>query len=146
MMYSAPFGSRPLNPRNFAGAYQQVGAQTAVSNASAHELVSLLFEAYFTALLRAEGAIRNKDVPTKNAALCHALRIVDEGLKSALNLNAGGRLAADLADLYAYICLRLTQANLKSDTQALEECRRLMQPLREAWNSIAEHQEVLNRI
>lgn len=135
-----------MNANSFAGAYQQVGAQTAVSNASAHQLVSLLFEAFFTALLRAEGAIRNKDVPTKNTALSHAVRIVDEGLKAALNLNAGGQLAADLADLYAYICLRLTQANLRGDLQALDECRRLMQPLREAWTSIAEHKEVLNRI
>lgn len=145
MMYSAPFGSRTLNPRNFAGAYQQVGAQTAVASASAHKLVSLLFEAYFSALLRAEGGILNKDIPTKNAALSHAVRIVDEGLKAALNLNAGGQLAADLSDLYAYICLRLTQANIKGDTEILQECRRLMQPLREAWDSIAEHQEVLNR-
>lgn len=146
MMFSTPFGSRSPHARGHAGAYQQVGVQTAVSSANSHKLVSLLFDAYFTDLLRAEGAIQVNDVPAKNKALSHAVSIVDEGLKAALNLTAGGQLAQDLADLYAYICLRLTQANLKSDTSAIEECRNLMQPLREAWNSIAEHQEVLNRI
>ena len=49
----------------------------------------------------------------------------------------GGPLAADLADLYAYVTLRLTHANLRNDPQALDECLALMQPLREAWASIA---------
>ena len=65
------------------------------------------------------------------------VRIVDEGLKASLNLSAGGALAADLSDLYAYVTLRLTQANLKNDAAALDECCRLMQPLRDAWSSIA---------
>jgi len=34
--------------------------------------------------------------------------------------------------------MRLTVANLRNDEQALEECQRLMQPLREAWAAIAE--------
>jgi flagellar protein FliS len=46
-------------------------------------------------------------------------------------------LAADLAALYAYITLRLTQANLRNDVAALDECLALMQPVREAWASIA---------
>ena len=60
----------------------------------------------------------------------------DEGLKAALN-PAAGNLANDLRDLYAYMSMRLTYANLHSDTAAVEECQRLMQPIREAWASIA---------
>ena len=48
-----------------------------------------------------------------------------------------GALAADLDRLYAYVTLRLTQANLKSSEAALDECQRLLQPLREAWMSIS---------
>jgi flagellar protein FliS len=43
----------------------------------------------------------------------------------------------DLRDLYAYICMRLTHANLRSDDVAVEECVKLLQPIREAWASIA---------
>ena len=66
------------------------------------------------------------------------MRIVDEGLKSALNLQAGGKLATDLADLYAYVCMRLTQANSHSDLAALDECIALMTPLQQAWRDIGD--------
>ena len=42
--------------------------------------------------------------------------------EAALNLQAGGALAADLHALYAYVALRLTQANLRNDDAALDEC------------------------
>jgi len=34
------------------------------------------------------------------------------------------------------VAARLTQANLRSDDAALEECVRLLSPLREAWLAI----------
>ena len=51
----------------------------------------------------------------------------------------------DLSDLYAYVCLRLTQANLRNDEAALDECQALMAPLRDAWNAISGHAEVRAR-
>ncbi len=120
-----------------AGTYQQVGTQTMVAGASAHGLVALLFDGFVAAVNRARGAMRERDLQAKGRAIGHALRIVDEGLRGALNLEAGGRLAADLDDLYAYVGLRLTRANLHNDESALDECLRLIQPLRDAWAAIA---------
>jgi flagellar protein FliS len=57
-------------------------------------------------------------------------------------MEAGGSLARDLADLYSYLGLRLMQAQLRNDEKLLDECQRLVQPLREAWASIAEHPAV----
>jgi flagellar protein FliS len=74
----------------------------------------------------------------KGVAIGHAVRIVDEGLKAALNLTDGGKLANDLADLYAFVCLRLTQANLRNDESLLDECQALLSPLREAWTAIGD--------
>ena len=48
----------------------------------------------------------------------------------------GGKLAADLSDLYRYLCMRLTQANLRNDEAALDECAALLTPLRDAWAAI----------
>ena len=59
-------------------------------------------------------------------------------MSAPLNLEQGGTLAADLRDLYTYIAMRLTQANLRNDEAALEECRGLIEPLRSAWAGIAE--------
>jgi flagellar secretion chaperone FliS len=99
-------------------------------------LVSMLFDGFDEALAQALGSLREGAVEAKCAAVSRAVRIVDEGLRANLDLKAGGALASDLQALYAYVSLRLVQANLRNDAVALEECRRLMQPLREAWASI----------
>jgi flagellar protein FliS len=144
-MFSAPITFPASRARQFAGAYQQVGVQTMVSNASPHQLVAMLFDGFFAAIARGRGAMRSGDVRTKGEALVHAVRIIDEGLKAGLNLTAGGKLANDLSDLYAYICLRLTQANLRNDEAALDECLALMGPLRDAWTAIGDHADVRAR-
>lgn len=128
--------------RRFAGAYQQVGVQTVVADASAHRLITLLFDGFFAAAHRARGALRAGDVAGKGKALGMAARIVEEGLKAALDHKTGGRLAADLAQLYAYIARRLTQANLHNDEKALDECVALMTPLRDAWSAIGPQADV----
>jgi len=40
--------------------------------------------------------------------------------------------------LYAYVTVRLTYANLHNDESALDECVRLIEPLRSAWSSISQ--------
>ena len=135
-MFNAPHNSLHSRNRQFAGAYHQVGVHTMVSSATPHELVAMLFDGFVLAVNRAKGALRSQDIHGKGKAISHAVRIIDEGLRAALNLKAGGKLAVDLSDLYAYICLRLTQANLHSDEAALDECLALVSPLREAWVAI----------
>ncbi|WP_233151753.1 flagellar export chaperone FliS [Pelomonas sp. KK5] len=126
----------PFAPRaQRATMYSKVGLETDVGSASPHRLVQMLFDGLFESMNLALAAIRNQDVALKNRQLSRAVRIVDEGLKSALNMEAG-TLAADLNALYAYVCIRLTQANLRGDAEAIEECQRLMAPVREAWSKI----------
>ncbi len=134
-MHSSP-ATASFRSKHLAGAYHAVGVQTQVATTSPHGLVMMLFDGFAVAVHRARGAIRHADVALKGESIAHALRIVDEGLKSALNMKAGGKLAQDLSDLYAYVCLRLMHANLRNDEPALEECLALMQPLRDAWQSI----------
>ncbi|MDH4290131.1 MAG: flagellar export chaperone FliS [Aquincola sp.] len=120
-----------------ADMYSRVGVETSVCDASPHRLVALLFDGFAESAAQAKAAIAAKQTEAKGQAIGRAARIVEEGLKASLDHQAGGALAADLADLYAYIGLRLTQANLRNDMAALDECLALMQPLREAWASIA---------
>ena len=127
-------------PRNdssaFTNAYRQVGVQTGVDNASPHQLVQMLLDAFQDSVAQARGAIASGDVQAKGRAIGRAARIVEEGLKACLNLDAGGALATDLNALYAYIGVRLTQANLGNDVATLEECGRLLEPVRSAWAAI----------
>ncbi len=119
-----------------AGAYQQVGLVTGVAAASPHRLVLMLFDGFDEAIAQALGALHDGSVQTKCRAIGRAARIVDEGLKASLDLDAGGVLASDLSELYGYVSLRLLHANLNNDAAALDECRRLIRPLRDAWASI----------
>ncbi len=144
-MFSAPIVQPSFRSRQFASTYHQVGVQTMVASATAHGLVMLLFDGFVAAVNRAKGALHQRDVHAKGQAIGSAVRIIDEGLRSALDLRGGGQLATDLADLYAYVCKRLTQANLHSDEAALDECLTLVAPLREAWAAIAEHADAPTR-
>jgi flagellar protein FliS len=119
-----------------ANAYRQVGVQTSVDAASPHRLVAMLFDGFIENVLRAKAAIAQGQVEQRGQAIGRAMRIVDEGLKGCLDLKGGGALARDLADVYAYVTLRLTQANLRNDVAALDECQAVMEPLRQAWQSI----------
>ena len=130
---SGPYGRSAAS----AGAYRQIGVETGVSEADPHRLVALLFEGCLDAIAQARGALRQKDPQAKGRAIGRAVRIVDEGLKAGLDLNAGGALATDLRALYAYVSLRLTYANLHNDDAALAECQRLIEPLREGCSLIA---------
>ncbi|EGJ11380.1 MULTISPECIES: flagellar export chaperone FliS [Rubrivivax] len=125
-------------PQQFAHAYHRVGAETAISTASPHQLVALLYQGFQDAIAQARGAMRAGEIERKNRAIKHALSIVDEGLRACLDLESGGQLAKDLHALYGYIELRLTHANLRNDEAVLDECQRLMQPLQDAWNAIGD--------
>lgn len=135
----SPF-SPPPNAARFGAMtslYSRVGAETAVDAANPHRLVELLFDGFIDAIAQARGALRAGDQELKGRALGRAVRIIDEGLKAALNAREGGKLAADLNDLYSYVTLRLTHANRRNDESLLDECQRLIEPLRDAWREIA---------
>ena len=135
-MFTAAHPSAFGRSHGFASAYARVGIETSVSSASAHKLIELLFNGFMDSIVLARGAMRAKQIEAQGTALGRAARIVEDGLKAGLNLEAGGRLAEDLQGLYAYVALRLLQANLRNDESALDECVRLIGPLRDAWVAI----------
>jgi flagellar protein FliS len=130
------FAQQGSGLRAIASLYQTVKVDTGVHAASPHRLVEMLFEEFLASSARARGAIRSGDVQEKGRAIGRAVRIVEEGLRAGLNLQAGGALAQDLHELYRYVTRRLTHANLASDDAAIAECIALIQPLHDAWHAI----------
>jgi flagellar protein FliS len=136
MTTASPFSSGIA--RSAGRLYRQVAVESQIAGqADAHRLVAMLFDGLFESIAQARGAIRDRDTAVKCRALTRAAAIIEEGLRAALDLRNGGKLARDLSELYAYVSLRLTRANLSSDERDLDECLRLMQPLADAWASIA---------
>jgi flagellar secretion chaperone FliS len=142
-MYSTAMSSPFGRAGTMANAYRQVGVETGVEAASPHRLIEMLFDGYMESLHTARGAMRSGQVEAKGRAIARAARIVEEGLKSALNVNEGGQLAQDLRALYDYLTMRLTQANLRNDEKLLDECQRLVEPLRDAWREIGKQAPAL---
>jgi len=127
--------------QSMSSMYHTVQVGTGVDTASPHRLVSMLFDGFFDACSQARGHIKTGNVEHKCRALGRAARIVDEGLRACLNVEAGGELAKDLRDLYNYIGVRLTYANLHNDEAAIEECQSLLRPIQSAWNEIGSQVE-----
>lgn len=136
-MFASTYPQRSPGRALRGGLYQQVGVETQLSGADPHQLVAMLFDGFMEALAQGRGAMRSGDLVSKGLALGRAVRIVDEGLRAGLDMKGGGSLARDLGDLYTYLTMRLTMANLRNDEAALDECQRLMQPVRDAWMAIA---------
>jgi len=117
-------------------AYKRVGIDTAVASADPHQMILMLYDGALEAVRRATAYLQAGQPAEKGQMLGKAIRIVEEGLKASLDRAAGGKLAQQLAALYDYVSLRLLQANLRNDAQALAEVARLLEDLRSAWAQI----------
>ena len=137
----APFG----RPRHQAMAYHRVHIESQIGgSATPHRLVAMLFDGALEAMNNAKGAIAARQIESKCQAINRAVSIVDGGLRASLDMSSGGVLAQELHALYGYILARLTYANLKSDSHVIDECIRLLQPIRDAWAQIEPDRPVAN--
>lgn len=117
-------------------AYQQVGLESAVMSASPHQLVVMLFDGALSALVRARLFLEQGQMPQKGEALSKAINIIDNGLKAGLNMDIGGELPGNLANLYDYMVRRLLHANLRNDADAISEVEQLLANIADAWKQI----------
>lgn len=118
-------------------AYQQVNLETCVSQASPHQLIVLLFDGALNAIKLANLYIQKGDIAGKGKAISKAINIVDNGLKSALDLEQGGEVAENLDRLYHYISQQLVLANLHNSQDKLQTCYDLLNNIADAWREIA---------
>jgi flagellar protein FliS len=128
------FGSRQTG----VNAYAKVGMETGVVAASPHKLIVMLFDGAVVALNQALLGMRGNDIEAKGKSISKAIMIIDSGLRASLDKKAGGEIAEGLDSLYEYMSARLLTANLKNDTSIVEEVRRLLTELRDAWNAIGD--------
>lgn len=115
--------------------YADIGLETQVLGASPERLISLLYMGARAAIGQARLHLQEGRAVERGAAISKAIKIVDEGLKTGLNMEAGGEIAANLARLYDYIVRTLLLANLRTDAEALETADRLLADLAEAWQT-----------
>ena len=119
-----------------ANAYQRINVETSMHTIDQHQLVSLLYEGVLNAVATARGAMARGDVLGKVNGISKAVRILEEGLRTALDKEDGGELAQNLGDLYDYCLHRLILANARNDDAMMLEVMRLIEPVALGWNEI----------
>ncbi|WP_459618412.1 flagellar export chaperone FliS [Bordetella sp. 2513F-2] len=120
--------------------YADIGLETQVLSATPERLITLLFNGARAAIAQARLHMEAGRVAERGAAISKAIRIVDEGLKTGLDPQAGGELAANLAGLYDYIIRALLTANLKVQPEQLDLADRLLADLADAWRQSVDPQ------
>lgn len=113
-------------------AYRRTEAQSA----SPLQLIVMLYDGALRFLSEARAAQATGNLRKRNEALRRVATIVAE-CHSALDLERGGAVAAELDRLYTYISSRLIDVNVKRDATAIEEVHKLMTTLRGAWAEAA---------
>lgn len=106
-----------------------------IATASPVRLLTMLVDRLCLDLDLADSALASRDLATASQRLVHAQDIIME-LRSSLDLEAWDG-APKLAEVYGYLYRRLVHANVAKDAGAVAECRRLIEPLRDAWHEAA---------
>jgi flagellar protein FliS len=114
------------------GAYQSVAAHGGVAAADPHRLIVMLMDGALDRIAQARGCMQHGRGGDKNRLLSSAAAIIDE-LRCSLDLKAGGTIAANLDDLYDYLCRQLVKANLSDRQEILDEVTQLLGEIRSAW-------------
>ena len=118
-----------------AGQYASVGTQSGVAEASPHRLIRMLLDGALDKIARARGAMQRKEYAEKGNHITSAGSIII-GLRSSLDLEAGGELAANLDRLYEYMFRRLMEAHAQNDEAALDEVASLVREIKSGWDAL----------
>ena len=110
-------------------------AATAMTTATPQALVVMLYERLVLDLQRAENAQRGGDRPTANSQLQHAQDIIS-ALSECLDVDVWDG-APGLKALYTWLETELVEANVTQNPDRTGACRRVVEPLRDAWREVA---------
>ncbi len=116
-------------------AYRSVAAHSGVAAADPHRLIVMLMDGALERIGSARGAMEHGDRNASNHVIHRAVEIVQE-LRASLNMEAGGQIAANMADLYDYASNQLVRANLSNRPELLDEVANLLRQIRSAWIQI----------
>jgi flagellar protein FliS len=97
----------------------------------------MLYDGALTSLRQAVDAMDRGDLVTKRDTLKRGLAIIGH-LRSTLNLQEGGAIAASLDELYDYMYDRITAGNIQKNRAPIDEVIQLLSGLRDAWAQIAQ--------
>jgi flagellar protein FliS len=109
--------------------------KTEISTADRIRIINLLYEGAINFIRIARERLQEGDIPAKGLFIGKATSVVGE-LANALDMEAGGEVAQNLARLYNFVLDRLLRANARNETPPLDEAERVLQVLSAGWKEL----------
>ena len=115
--------------------YQADNLHAQTANASPVQLVLILMDGLLEELARTRAHIEARRYELKARALDKCVDILN-GLSSALDLESGGEVVANLARLYDYCAWRLYKAGYELEAAMVDEVIGLLSTIRNGWHGV----------
>ena len=110
-----------------------------ITTASPMELILMLYDECLRSLDKAAKAFDQEGperIETISNNLLHAQDIITE-LAVSLDMEKGGEIAQNLQRLYDFMVNHLSRANVNKEIRPIQEVRKMMNELRDAWAEVA---------
>lgn len=112
--------------------YQNMYVENQVMTANPAKLIAMLYDGAVDFIEKAKESINNNDYIKANENIKKAQDIIME-LNLSLDVERGGEIAKNLRSLYNYFYRRLLEANVKKDTEILDEVKDFIKELSDVW-------------
>ena len=111
--------------------------ENSVLTATPLQLVAMLYRCALDALGDARRCLASGDIPSRVGPVNRAFDAVSE-LSLSLDVEKGGEVARNLADLYAYISHLIILGHTQQSDDRFAEAARLLSTLSGAWEEVAQ--------
>jgi flagellar protein FliS len=110
--------------------------EASVSTQQRGRLIVMLYDGAIKFLRIAKDKLAERDYASKGVYIGKAQDIVFE-LNNSLDIADGGELAQNLRALYNFVYRRLSEANIERSPAKIDDCIRILDELRGAWEEVA---------
>ena len=123
--------------------YRKVSLDSEIAIASPHRIIQMMFAGALERLAQSRFAIERRDLQNKSLYIGKAIGLIN-GLNNSLNMDAGGEIASNLSNLYDFMLLKITEANVNNDVKAIDDVTDVLRIIKEGWDAIPQDQHHLS--
>lgn len=118
------------------GQYKQIGLETALTNASPHRLIQMLYEGALQNLVEAKGCIQHNQPELLTNYIKKVSNIL-VGLEEGLDLDKGGEIALNLKRIYQFLQTELIVVQSEQSITKLNKLIDIVTELKSGWDLIS---------
>lgn len=128
----------------FAQQYANNYVETAVSEATPHKLVAMLYEGALKNLNVAKFFAEKQEFAKKSEHANKALAIINS-LRAGIDMDKGADVAGNLYDLYDYCYRRVFEGSSQNNIEMLIEVIDILSGLQESWNQMPDNMKAMTK-